>query len=312
MDWNDLRFVLAITQGGSLAAAARNLDVNISSVYRRLEGLEQSLGVKLFDRLRDRYRLTSAGQALAAAAERMDAEAKEAARRVRGADERLEGPLRLSTGGGVAFHLLPRHLAAFTAQYPGISLEVGVTDEIVDLARRDVDVVIRDSPRAPEHLVGRKVARLGMAAYATTKVLERWGTDSPLDALPWLSLECGFARLPEVKSQLRRASTSRVKLRFDSVEAMRAAVAEGVGVGVLPCFIGDSDMRLERVPGSYAPTNMHLWVLAHPDLRRSARVRAFLKFFGERLLDERDRILGVALKDQAASPRVRKPARVVA
>ncbi|TDU31725.1 LysR family transcriptional regulator [Panacagrimonas perspica] len=312
MDWNDLRFVLAIAQGGSLAAGARLLDMNISSVYRRLEGIEQTLGVKLFDRLRDRYRLTSAGQALAEAAERMDAEAREAARRVRGADERLEGPLRLSTGGGVAFHLLPRHLAAFTAEYPGIALEVGVTDEIVDLARRDVDVVIRDSPRAPEHLVGRKVARLGMAAYATHSVLARWGQEAPLDALPWLSLECGFARLPEVKAQLRRASTSRIKLRFDSVEAMRAAVVEGVGVGVLPCFIGDADVRLERVPGTYAPTDMHLWVLAHPDLRRSARVRAFLQFFGERLQGERDRILGVATKPQAAPPRARKPVRSLA
>lgn len=312
MDWNDLRFVLAIAQGGSLAAGARLLDMNISSVYRRLEGIEQTLGVKLFDRLRDRYRLTSAGQALAEAAERMDLEAKEAARRVRGADERLEGPLRLSTGGGVAFHLLPRHLAAFTDKYPGIALEVGVTDDIIDLARRDVDVVIRDSPRAPEHLVGRKVARLGMAAYATPKILQRSGPDTSLDALPWLSLECGFARLPEVKSQLRRASTSRVKLRFDSVEAMRAAVVEGIGVGVLPCFIGDADVRLERVPGTYAPTDMHLWVLAHPDLRRSARVRAFLQFFGERLQGERNRILGLVSKTQTPAPRVKRQVHAVA
>ena len=292
MDWNDLRYVLEIARGGSLSAAARLLHVNISSVYRRLEALEGRMGVRLFERRRDRYRLTAAGQALADAGGRMESEALDADRRVRGTDNRIEGPLRLSTGEAVALHLLPRYLDDFSAMYPGISLEVGVTDEVIDLSRRDVDVVIRDSARAPEHLVGRKAARLAIAAYATPSLLDRLGRRLPLGEYPWLAFDGGLSRLAEALRFAEHAASAKRRLTFDSLGALRAAVCAGLGVGLFPCFMCDEDPRLERLPGTLVETSVYLWVLTHPDLRRSARVRVFLEYFGTRLAAESSRLLG--------------------
>jgi DNA-binding transcriptional LysR family regulator len=293
MDWDDLRYVLAISRAEGLNGAARTLGVNPSSVYRRLEALEKQLEVRLFERLRAGYRLTPSGEALAETAERMEREALAVERRVQGTDVRLEGHLRMSTSEAFAVYLLPRYLAEFRDTYPGLTLDVGVTNQIVDLSRRDADVVIRATSAPPEHLVGRKTGQIAFATYAAKSYLDRAGRGWPLAEYDWLGFDGEMLRVKQAGWLAQNIPEDRIRLRFDKFTAVHGAARAGLGCAALPCFAGDSDALLERVDGTRVETGMAVWVLTHPDLRRSARVRAFLQFFGTRLAAAENELSGL-------------------
>lgn len=294
MDWNDLRYVLAIARAGGLNGAARVLDVNPSSVYRRLEALEKTMEVRLFERLRSGYRLTASGEALAEAAERMEREALSVENRIKGTDVRLEGHLRVSTSEAVTLHLLPRWIAEFRDTYPGLTLDVASTNQIVDLSKREADVVIRGTDHPPPHLVGRRCGTITFAAYASKAYLDRVGRDRPLADYEWLGFDGPMLRVQQAKWIAEHVPDARVRLRFDSFAPIRLAAARGLGCAALPCFACADDPTLEMLPGTRTETRFHLWVLTHPDLRRSARVRAFLQFFGTRIAALPTELLGPA------------------
>lgn len=306
MEWDDLRYVLAIARGGGLNGAARELDVNPSSVYRRLETLESQLEVRLFERLRSGYSLTPAGEALAESAKRMESEALAVERVVRGTDIKLEGNLRMSTSEAFAAHFLPQHLADFRALHPGITLDVGSTNQIIDLTRRDADVVIRAVAKAPEHLVGRECARIAFASYASREYLDRVGRGRPLTDYDWLGFDGELARVYQAKWLEQRIPESKIRLRFDRFAPLHAAVCAGIGCVALPCFTCDNNPLLERLPDTYQETQLKVWVLTHPDLRRSARVRAFLQFFGERIEASQSLMLGLTAGKSSAAIAPRK------
>lgn len=292
MDWNDLRYVLAVSRTTGLNAAARALGVNPSSVYRRLESLETRMGVRLFERLRSGYRLTVAGEELAEAAARMETEALIVERRVLGADVRLQGNIRISTSEALAVHLLADHLVEFRTLYPEVSLDVTLSNHHVDLSRRDADIVIRATATPPEHLVGRSVGHVNVAAYATPSYLETQGRGRPIIEYDWIGYEGQLAHLRYARWTSENIPDARVKVRFDAIGAVHAAVARSVGCGSMPCFVADDDPRLERLVGTYLQTDVQMWVLTHPDLRNSARIRACLQFFGSRLEDDRSKMCG--------------------
>lgn len=302
MDWDDLRYVLAISRAAGLSPAARALGVNASSVYRRLESLETGLGVRLFERLRSGYRLTEAGEALAEAAARMETEALAVERRVMGTDLRLQGHLRLSTSEALALHVLPAFLAEFRALYPGVSLDVSANNQLVDLTRRDADVVLRATATPPDHLVGRSAGRIGIAAYASPRYLDAQGRDRPLAEYDWIGFDGALAHVRQARWTEAHVPPERQRLRFDSIGAVVTSVAQGVGCGALPCFAADGDPRFERLPGTHVATDVQIWVLTHPDLRKSARVRACLQFFGTRLAAMADRLLGTPDDQASAKP----------
>ena len=294
MDWDDLRYVLAISRTAGLSPAARALGVNPSSVYRRLEALERQLEVRLFERLRSGYRLTESGEALAEAAARMEAEALAVERRVLGTDVRLQGHIRVSTSEAFAIHVLPPYLGAFRQTYPGVSLDLAVSNQLVDLSRRDADVVIRATASAPEQLVGRSVARIGIAAYASPAYLDGMGRRRALAEYDWIGFTGALSHIRQARWLEQNIPDKQQTIRVDSFGTVINTVASGAGCGMLPCFAGDDDARFERLPGTYEATDVQLWVLTHPDLRRSARVRACLQFFGARLSADAPRLLGRA------------------
>lgn len=292
MNWDDLRFVLALSRASGLNAAARALGINPSSVYRRLETLEAALGVRLFERLRTGYRLTAAGEELTEAASRMESEVLNVERRVLGADVRLQGSMRLATSEALMIHILADHVEAFRAQYPDINLDVALSNEHVDLARRDADIVIRATSAPPEHLVGRSVGHVNAAAYAAPGYLDAKGRGRPIAAYDWVGYDGALAHHRQARWTSDNVPDERVKLRFDSISAVLAVLVRGAGCGALPCFIADSNPALERLPGTFQETEVQMWVLTHPDLKKSARIRAGLQFFGARLLAYRSRLEG--------------------
>ncbi len=273
-DWDDLRLVLAIARARSLSGAARALGVNHATVFRRLGGIETRLGVRLFDRHKGGYVPTAAGEELERVAAGIDEQVADLDRRLTGRDLRLEGSLRVTTVDSIAVALMPPVMARFAAAYPGVTLELAVDKAIVSLSRREADVAVRPTPEPPEGLVGRRIGELAFAVYGARAYLKAAGTRAEREHT-WIAPDDSLGHLPATK-WLRRLAPPRIALRSDSFVAMTEAAAAGIGLAGLPCYIGDSRKDLERIGPLRPDLGSALWLLTHEDLRRTARVRAFM------------------------------------
>ena len=299
LDWSDLRYALAVGQLGSVAAAARRLGVNATTVQRRLDALELSLGARLFERSRSGYKPTDAGTLLLEQARGMADQAEEIERRVLGRDRELTGPLRLATAFVVMEHLLPQPLADFARAYPGIEVEVVENAFLVDLARRQAeeapgptqlqaDVALRLSTHVSEHLVGRQLGMTHCRAYALRGAPGLPQTLTPLPQLlreaPWVAFERDGHHRVYDHWMRKHLAQSDVRVRVDIFNAAAAMLRTGVGIGILPSFMAARHPELMPVSEVIPDLSVPVWMLTHPDLRQTARVRVFMSFVGDALV----------------------------
>jgi DNA-binding transcriptional LysR family regulator len=292
LDWDDLRYVLAVARTGSLAGAARELAVRHSTMLRRIDAIEEKLQTRLFERLRNGYVITEAGEVLRQTAEQCEPLFAEAERRIVGGDTRLTGSLQVSTGFVIAQHLLPPTLAPFRNEYPDIEVEIQTAREQVDLARRDADVAIRFAARVPEYLVGRKLGNIRFRIYA-------WN-DAPflqlpnkkpviqtiehlVSAYPWICMGRDARERPYDRWMHKHVPDSSVVMRADHFPTSLALLREGLGVALLPEFMADGMKDLVALSAPIEELQSPLWILTHPDLRNTARVRAFMQVVGTAL-----------------------------
>jgi DNA-binding transcriptional LysR family regulator len=300
LDWSDLRHALAVGQLGSVAAAARRLGVNATTVQRRLDALEASLGARLFDRSRNGYQPTEAGALVLEQARRMADRADEIERHVMGRDRELTGPLRVTTAFVIMEHLLPQPLAAFAAAYPGIEVEVVENAFLVDLARRhadaapglariEADVALRLSANVAEHLVGRQLGMTHCRAYALRGAPGLPQSPTPLAQLlrdaPWVAFERDTTHRVYDRWMRQHLGQAQVRVRVDIFNAVAAMLHTGIGVGVLPTFMEASHPELVAVSEVIPELSVPVWMLTHPDLRETARVRAFMRQVGDALAE---------------------------
>jgi DNA-binding transcriptional LysR family regulator len=298
LEWDDLRFVLALQRGQTLSAAAVTLGVTRTTVGRRLRDAERKLGVRLFDRTDDGFTATVAGEELAEAALRIEGEIHVTEGRLLGRDAELRGRLRASTVDFV-FAGFPDVFAGFIRRYPGVDLTVGVTAEQVSLARREADVALRLGNNPADGLVGRRVGRMQFEAYAARSLVDRIGAGAPLAAFPWLHTDERSDGRWLDGWLAKHAPGASVAMRSDDYAVRRRAVSAGIGVHFLPCFDGDADADLVRVGVRLAQEARDLWVLTLPDLRNSSRVRAFMDHAYEAFLPHRRALAG---EDVSPSP----------
>ncbi|PIW29171.1 MAG: LysR family transcriptional regulator [Rhodospirillales bacterium CG15_BIG_FIL_POST_REV_8_21_14_020_66_15] len=291
-DWDDLRYFLAVARAGSLSGAAKALGVNHSTAFRRIEALEQRLGVRLFERHRDGYALTLAGDEMLEAAERVDAEVDTMERRVTGRDLRLSGPLAVTTTDTLMAMFLGRSLASFQAAYPGIDLTVLLDSQFFNLSKRQADVAVRPTLEPPEALVGRKVSDLAFAVYGSPDYLARHGRTDDLAAHRWLLPDDSLAHLAAARWQKKALPGVAAAMRSNNLSGLMAGAANGMGVALLPCFMADPAPQLERLTGPIAEAASALWLLTHADLRNTQRVRAFMDHMAAALAGERDLLEG--------------------
>jgi len=277
MDWDDLRFFLAVARTRGIAAAADELGVNQTTVSRRIAALEKRLAARLFDRLPGGYVPTPAGAAVLEHAARMDGEANAVERNVAGRDRSLSGSLRVTIAELVAVYLLLPRLGEFRARFPEIELEVLSTDAPLDLGALEADVAVRVCEHAPDdHLVGRRLATVRYAVYASKRYVRR---QRDLDAPTTAAL--AWAKRPGFPPWLTQTFPhARVVLRFDSILSMVAGLRADLGLALLPCFAGEQEPDLVRVRTS-GLSSWGIWVLSHADLRATARVKAFRDFVCE-------------------------------
>jgi DNA-binding transcriptional LysR family regulator len=257
--WDDIRVFLALARSTSMRDAARRLGLTHPTVRRHLAALEEATGLILFVRRPDGLHLSAAGEQLLASAEGVERSVFELARRAQAVDETLQGPIHVTAPTLVAT-MLAADMTAFSRAHPGIELRISVGSDFADLGRREADVAIRvlRHGRLPEgHLTGRKAASGHQAVYGFMES-ERWivsHTERPREM--WVSA----APFPEFPIALR-APNDAVRLQ---------ACREGMGLALLPCVYAESEL-----PRLTEPQPDHdVWVLVHPDLRHSPRLRLF-------------------------------------
>ncbi len=278
--WDDLKFVLAVGRCGGLSAAARELGVEHSTVSRRIAACEAGLGVRLFDRLPSGFEPTLEGTKAIAAAARIEQDIFSLNRQIADGDKSLSGPLRITAP---QLLIQAEMIARFAARYPEIDLTVCSTNEVLNLHHREADVAIRIS-RSPEpNLYGRVITKQNRGFYVSKKYLET--ISSPLtDGKNQMEVKFVNFTLWE-KSPLNlvqsRFANVRVSINLDEMDAVHSAIRAHMGLGLMPCFLGDTDSQLVRVPGFALQPFWDIWVLTHPDLKNVARVRIFMRFIAE-------------------------------
>jgi len=285
MNWDDLRFFLALARERSVSGAGRALGVKHTTVARRIRALEERIGTRLFDHLPNGYAMTQAAENMFEHALEMEALAQAVDREVFGQDAELAGPLKLTVPHDVANLLIVPKLRAFSEAYPHIELQLLTTTGLVDLAAREADIAVRLTAKPPDYLVGREVMRLRHGVYGTTRTLRKLSDPvnvilfrSDTDHPPWVT---------------ENFPNARIVLRVDSdVTSMAAATRNHLGLSRMPCYIGDSDPALRRLDVPLKPSDWGIWVLSHVDLRATARVRVCREFLLETIEQQRSLIQG--------------------
>ncbi|MBP1298163.1 MULTISPECIES: LysR family transcriptional regulator [Bradyrhizobium] len=286
LDWNDLRLVLAVAREGSLSGAARRLGVTHSTVFRRLGTIEDAIGTRLFERFRDGYAPTPAGEIAAASAARLEDEVLALERKLAGRDLRPSGPVRITTTDTLGAVLM-RHLPAMRAAHPEIQPEIIISNAMANLTRREAEIAIRPTPAPSELLVGRRVADIAHAVYGSRAYLAR-RSDRDLSVHDWIGLDDALAGTVVAGWMRENLRSARITCRVDALPALRDAAAAGLGLALLPCYVGDLAPTLRRLtPKALAEPRSALWLLTHDDLKRTARIRATLDFLASALTSER-------------------------
>lgn len=271
-DWDRLRVVLALRRGGTLSAAGRALGVDHTTVARRLEGLERDLGAPLFERGPEGFAATPLGEEVLTAAERMEDAATGLLRRLDGAAGGLTGSVRLTTTPFLAASLFAPALGGLLRAHPGLRVELLGVNRGLDLSRREADLTVRMSRPEVPGLVARRLGGIAFACYAAAD------DPRPFEAQPFLAYEDASSGAPLQRYLSGLAAPERIALRSNTLQALLAATHAGLGCAVLPCFAGEGDPALRRVPAPRAMPPVALWLLYHEDLRRSPRVRAAVAF----------------------------------
>ncbi|MDP8995955.1 MAG: LysR family transcriptional regulator [Pseudomonadota bacterium] len=286
--WDDLAAILAVARARSIRKAADALGVAHTTLARRVESAEASLGIVAFIRSVQGYALTEAGQAVVAHVERMADEAESLHRSVAGGDVSPRGIVRVTLPAPVLTYCLMEKLPKFHRQFPLIDLDFDTQYGFSDLDRHEADIAIRYQRSPQEHLVGTCVGASHEYAYASEALLNKFRAGEAVGLIGW-SRSAAF---------LKRASVfglgeHRIQHVCEDVHGQVALAENGLGIAILHNMVGDGSKILRRLfPKTYRPTNP-IWVLSHPDLRRSFRVRTVSAFLIETLkglLEERNTI----------------------
>jgi DNA-binding transcriptional LysR family regulator len=281
LDWNDLRYFLAIARHGSMLAAAKALNVNQSTVQRRLATLEEAVGGKLIERHRTGYRLTDLGQKMLSHAEGVESAVAAFERAVKSSETELAGTVRVTCAETEMYRLLSAPLERFRVRYPGLRVEFVITDKLVDLAKGEADIAVRGGAVRDTALIGRKIGDVPWIVYASRAYVERCGKPARPEDIAHYAIIANAGQLAEssaVRWFLSWATDSAIVAHSTGLPGTLTAVKSGIGLALLPQHIGARESDLVPVLDLPAELVQPITLLVHPDLRNTPRVRALFDF----------------------------------
>jgi len=297
-DWGDLRVFLTLAREGNLTAAARRLAVSHPTVARRIRTLESAIGTRLFDRLPDRFVLTTAGEGLLGDAQVMEQAAESIDRRSAGLTDTVRGAVRLSAGEAMAA-FLARHLPGLRRRLEGIEFELVASHTLANLSRREADLLIREQVPDLASLVTRRLGRVAYAIYGSPALVRGQPSRTALRRLPWAGFDDDHNYMPGQSWLLALLDGTRPSVRVNNWLVLHEAVRAGAALAVLPCYLGDHDPMLRRAGGVLKDVGADQWLLVHRDLRALPRVRAVMDALVELFQEQR-----AALEGRRAPPSV--------
>jgi len=296
MHWDDLQFFLSLARTGLLSGAARQLDVDATTVGRRIRRLERSLGGQtLFVQSREGHVLTEAGRRLLARVETIEREAEAIAG---GADrtsgEEVSGRLRVSASEGFGTWLVAHHLGEFAAAHPHLTIDLAANSGFLDPSRREADVAILLTRPQRGPLITKKLTDYRLRLYAAQAHLADrppilTSADLPGDGMIGYVPDLLYS--PELNYLDELGPGIAARLRSSSINAQYRMIASGAGIGVLPCFIGDRDPALVRVLPDLAITRS-FWLVTHQDSRHLPRNALFVEWLSALVQRRRAHLLG--------------------
>jgi len=282
--WDDARFLLAVHRCSSLSAAARTLGVNQSTVGRRLRALEEALGVRLFLETSDGFVASPLGERLIGHAARMEDEALALERAATGADSRLSGSVRITSADTLSVRVIAPLLAGLHQRFPGLDFELVADTRTYSLTKREADIGIRTARPKEARVVMRRICAFASTLYASPEYLERHGRPREGELAKHTFIGVEDPSWQEARWLSRVAPGARVVLETNSTLAQLVATRAGMGLGILPCYVGDAEADLVRVLPPDKGVVRELVVVFHRDLRDTPRIRACADYLVESLL----------------------------
>jgi len=286
MNWDDLRFLVTLGREGTLAAAARRLGVDQTTVARRLRALEDSLGTPLFERNDGLWQPTAVGGRVLERAARIEEDVAGIGRLAEAGAGKVGGVVRITAVSALIGDWLVPRLPGLYARHPELCVDLVASNDNLNVARREADIAIRLARPASGDFLIRKLADVGFALYGAAR------GDLPVSAGDWVAYNEDLEHTPEMQRLHAMRGGGRIRLRANSLRGLVQAVADGVGHGLLPCFLADADVRLARLSGPAPILSRELWMLIHPDARPLARVSATADWLVECFGEEAGRLAG--------------------
>ncbi|SFC31832.1 LysR family transcriptional regulator [Massilia yuzhufengensis] len=278
LDLQDLETILALQRGRNLAGAAERLKVDASTVFRAIKRIEKDIGEVLFERSRQGYLATELGRELAGYAEQIETRLEEAREAAFNQSSEPSGKLRITLTDTLLHSVLLPVLARFTASYPRIELELVTTNVLANLSQREADIAIRVTSSPPEHLVGIRLGTMRSAIYAGKDYLATQPAGKHYSEMDWIALDDSLPDHPS--QQWRRAHYPKLAPRHkaSNLLAVGGAVVNGLGVGIVPLAVLREHPQVAMLEGPVPELDIGLWLLAHPDTRYLARMKAMFAF----------------------------------
>lgn len=281
-DWSDLQYFLAVAREGSTLAAAKVLCVNQSTVHRRLAELEQHLGCQLVERHPTGYRLTDFGKELQPYADKVEEAANALQRHVATFDKSMKGTIRLTCSTAVAYRLMKSDLLdVFQTRHPGIKVELLMTERVLNLSKGEAELAIRGGEAKEEALVGKRIANVPWAIYASRSYVERHGIPArPEDIKDHSIIEFigEIANLAAARWLPSKAPLARISGQASNVPSVLLAVRSGIALAPLPAPLADLDEDLVRAIGPIPELDYPIYLFTHRDLRKIPRIAAFFEY----------------------------------
>lgn len=276
IDWSDLEYFLAVAREESLAGAAASLGVTHSTVFRRINGLEEDINVKLFVRNSDGYRLTEIGKEVLFHANKIAGHVNDLQRLLDNRNNELRGEIHITAPHNLAYTFLPRYIFEFRKEYPEITINLMVSNKEYNLSRLEADIAIRATPSPPMDLIGRKLFTLRWGAYAAEDYIKEKGKPVNMQELQIhrvISSGQALVNLPVfqwVEENLRKDC---IIVRCNDLMSMSALAQAGVGIALLPD--DQAKPQLIRLFGLPRDIVSDIWLLIHPDMRQCRRLILF-------------------------------------
>lgn len=291
LDWDNLRIFLAVMRDRSLLGAARKLGIDHTTTARRLSVLETAVGARLFDRSPRGVEPTAAGLALLTHAENIERDVIAATTRIAESDPSVGGIVRLATPEAFGTSFVAPAMHRLHARHPRLQIELAPESRAVSLSKREADIAIALRPPPGGRLVTRRLVDYRLGLYASRDYLAGKGAITP-DALgvhPFVGYIDELIDLPDLRYLEQVAPAARTVFRSSSIAAQQAAVAAGMGLGVLHVFTAEADARLVRLFPTQIEVIRSYWLILHTDQQRLSRVRAAIEFLDEIVAENRAR-----------------------